>query len=50
MSVNQRRPRSGPYGRRPFLTLKGWPKRMGDWMDDNGILDPSKRAKDPQRK
>jgi acetyl esterase/lipase len=31
-------------------TLKGWPKRMGDWMDDNGILDPSKRAKDPQRK
>jgi acetyl esterase/lipase len=36
-------------GKRSKLeTLKKWPDRLEDWMTDNGILDPSKAAKDPQ--
>jgi acetyl esterase/lipase len=31
-------------------SLRRWPQRMADWMADNGILDPSKRAKDPPRR
>jgi acetyl esterase/lipase len=34
-------------GKRSKLeSLKNWPQRMADWMADNGILDPSKRAPD----
>jgi acetyl esterase/lipase len=28
--------------RSTLRTLKKWPERLADWMDDNGILDPSK--------
>jgi acetyl esterase/lipase len=31
-------------------SLKKWPERLSDWMADNDILDPSKRAKDPARR
>jgi len=27
-------------------TLKHWPQRLAEWMNDNGILDPSKPAND----
>jgi acetyl esterase/lipase len=38
-------------GNRSLLeSLKKWPQRLADWMADNGILDPSPRAKDPQRR
>ncbi len=36
--------------RSKLKTLKSWPLRLDDWLDDNGILDPSKRAKEPQRR
>ena len=31
-------------------SVKTWPKRLADWMADNGILDPSKPAKDSPRR
>jgi len=31
-------------------SLKKWPERLADWMADNDILDPAKRAKEPARK
>lgn len=27
-------------------SVKKWPERLADWMNDDGILDPSKKAKD----
>jgi acetyl esterase/lipase len=31
-------------------SLKKWPQRLSDWMADNNFLDPSKPAKDPERR
>jgi acetyl esterase/lipase len=31
-------------------TLRNWPRRMTEWMTDNGILDPSKRPGDRPRR
>jgi acetyl esterase/lipase len=36
--------------RSKLATLKGWPQRLGDWMADNNILDPSIPPKDAERK
>ena len=36
--------------RSKLKSVKGWPQRLGDWLDDNDILDPSRKAKEPQRR
>ncbi|MEN3333489.1 MAG: hypothetical protein V7641_2854 [Blastocatellia bacterium] len=35
--------------RSPLTTLKGWPQRMVDWMNDNYILNPAPRTEDKHR-
>lgn len=35
--------------RSQFAAVKSWPQRLTDWMGDNYILDPSKRAEDERR-
>ena len=32
--------------RSKLATLKNWPQRMADWMNDSGFLEPSKRAEE----
>ncbi len=36
--------------RSKLKTLKSWPQRLADWLDDNDLLDPSRRAREPQRR
>jgi acetyl esterase/lipase len=36
--------------RSKLKSVKGWPQRLGDWLDDNDILDPSRKAREPNRK
>jgi acetyl esterase/lipase len=36
--------------RSKLATLKGWPHRLKDWMEDNAILAPAKDAKAPAAK
>lgn len=37
-------------GRSKLKTLKSWPQRLADWLDDNDLLDPSRRSREPQRR
>jgi acetyl esterase/lipase len=36
--------------RSKLQSVKKWPERLGDWLDDNGILDPSKRPQERPRR
>jgi acetyl esterase/lipase len=36
--------------RSKLRTLRTWPQRLADWLDDNDILDPSRRLDDPKRR
>ena len=38
-------------GHRSKLTsIKGWPQRLADWMEDNKLLEPASRGENEQRK
>ena len=36
--------------RSKLATLKNWPQRMADWMNDSGLLEPTKRVEEPSKK
>jgi acetyl esterase/lipase len=36
--------------RSKLKSVKGWPQRLGDWLDDSDILDPSRKTSEPQRR
>jgi acetyl esterase/lipase len=35
--------------RSKLATLKGWPQRLSDWLNDSGLLEPPKRAEEPAK-